>query len=99
MTKDSRKASVWTNQDIAEDASGYLEAQAAEREDARKAQERRAEDLAREDYVKSYVFHGGDESDANAAFVASRSQQAAGIAAQEDEAARRVHMAETMRRL
>ena len=99
MTKDSRKASAWTNQDIAEDAQGYLEAQRREREDALKAQEDRAERLAREDFVKSYVQHGGDESDGVAAYLASRDQRASEMAEQEDEQARRVHFTETMRRL
>ena len=97
--KNLRKASDWTNEEIAESPSEYLQAQQAEREGQAAAAERGREARDRKDFTEDYVRHGGDPNMAGEAYEAYRGEQAAEGARAADEQARRVMFTETMRRV
>ena len=85
----------WTTVEIESDPQEYREAQAVTREREATEARRNADALARRDFERVYVQHGGDPSEAGAAFDAHRNRQA-NEAAQEYEAARRSHWHETL---
>src|SRR5215203_6508424 len=97
--KNLRKASDWTNEEIAESPSEYLQAQQAEEEDQDGAAERAREEADRKSYTEAYVAAGGSRSEAGEAYRTHRGQQGEQAAATDDEQARRVHWHETMRRV
>jgi len=97
--KNLRKASDWTNEEIAESPSEYLQAQQAEEEDQAAGAAGAREEADRKRYTEAYVAAGGSRSEAGEAYRAHKGQQAEQAAATDDEQARRVHWHETMRRV
>ena len=87
MSKNPRDHREWTNEEVQEDAAGYLLAQERYLADQQREQEERRyqDDLAR--FTEAFIAAGGEEKAAEPAFKAARNERATVAARQAEEAA------------
>ena len=77
MSKHPRDPNRWSNQEIAEDTDGYLEAQANYREDRKEQQRKVSEDFDLRTFVSEFVRRGGTKEDAERAYRDQINREAA----------------------
>jgi hypothetical protein len=87
MTKNPRDHREWSNEDIQEDAEGYLAAQQVYREEAEAREDRRREEDDKARFTEEFTTAGGDRADAAAEWRKMRNERALEVARRADEAA------------
>jgi hypothetical protein len=87
VTKNPRDPRVWSNVEIAKDGAGYLAAQDAFRSDRQAADQLRREDDDKSRFTEAFVRAGGKRSDAEAAFLRERNEDATQKAKREEDEA------------
>ena len=95
--KNAKNYREWTNQEIEDDPQGYVRAQQATRRHEARESARAAEEADKHRYVTAFVAGGGTRYAAAEAYEAHRDAQAAQVAEQGDEQARRHYAAATRR--
>ena len=95
--KNAKNYREWTNQEIEDDPQGYVRAQQATRRHEARESARVGEEADRRAYEDAFIEAGGSRRAASEAYEAHRSTQAAQVAEQTDEQARRHYAASTRR--
>jgi hypothetical protein len=90
MTKNPHDHREWTNEDIQEDAEGYLAAQQTYREEAEALEAKWREEDDRARFTEQFVAAGGNRADAAAEWRRMRNERATEVGRHDEEAS--LHM-------